>query len=354
MQYLSIAQLLLIAVALNVNCSAQDSFNTMIKRAAEEGAQFHFTNTTCIDSACSIRNEAISHGVNSSDLLKLQDKLDELTEKIDKITVEKKYSPSQLLSSCEEMKQGCTDCPSDYYVISDSHGHTRHVYCNMDDSLCGSEGWMRVAYLNMTDEEEYCPGNFYEYDIGGIRACGRHSSPSGAHCVSTKFSAYDVSYREVCGRVNGYQYGSPDALASNLNNINTHYVDGVSITKGSPRVHIWTFMAALQENSFYTNGRYVCPCAPNSPVNVPSFIGNDYFCESGCPGSWHHGVLYSDDLLWDGKDCGNIEQSCCGDSPWFHKSFTGTSTDYLELRVCGDQSTADEDSPISFVDIYVR
>ena len=314
MQYLSIALLLLI---IDSNYSAQDS-----------------------------------NGVNCSNLFQLEDKLNELSAKIDKV-VQDQYSPSQLLSSCEEIKQGCTDCPSDYYVISDSHGHTRHVYCNMDDSLCGSEGWMRVAYLNMTDEEEYCPGNFYEYDIDGIRACGRHSSPSGGHCVSTKFSVYDVSYREVCGRVHGYQYGSTDALVHSSNNINTHYVDGVSITKGSPRVHVWTFIAALQENSFADDGRKVCPCAPNSPVSVPSFIGNDYFCESGCPGSWHRGVLYPD-LLWDGEDCGIIEQNCCEDPPWFHKSFTGTSTDYLELRVCGDQKTADEDSPITFVDIYVK
>ena len=31
----------------------------------------------------------------------------------------------------------------------------------------------------------------------------------------------------------------------------TAYVDGVSITRGYPRQHIWTFMAAIQENSFY-------------------------------------------------------------------------------------------------------
>ena len=31
------------------------------------------------------------------------------------------------------------------------------------------------------------------------------------------------------------------------------------------------------------NGDRECPCAPNSPVTPASFIGNDYFCESGNP-----------------------------------------------------------------------
>ena len=40
-------------------------------------------------------------------------------------------------------------------------------------------------------------------------------------------------------------------------------------------------MAALQENSFHTTGDHECPCAPNNSVTPQSFVGNDYFCESG-------------------------------------------------------------------------
>ena len=36
-----------------------------------------------------------------------------------------KYKPSQLLHSCEEIKKKCPDCPSDYYMLVDSHGHVR-------------------------------------------------------------------------------------------------------------------------------------------------------------------------------------------------------------------------------------
>ena len=80
-------------------------------------------------------------------------------------------------------------------------------------------------------------------------------------------------------------------------------------------------MAALQENYFYQNGQHECPCAPNSPVSVPSFIGNCYFCESGCPGHWQYNVLYTDPP-WDSKQCGLIEKTCClaPGLPWSYKT----------------------------------
>ena len=34
----------------------------------------------------------------------------------------------------------------------------------------------------------------------------------------------------VCGRVTGYQYGAPDVVNPHVNNINSYYLDGVSIT----------------------------------------------------------------------------------------------------------------------------
>ena len=35
----------------------------------------------------------------------------------------------------------------------------------------------------------------------------------------------------------------------NHNDINSYYVDGVSITRGSPRQHVWTLMAGVHEAS---------------------------------------------------------------------------------------------------------
>ena len=292
-------------------------------------------------------------------------RIDKLTAKINhlmtltNITEPTNYPPSSLLHSCEEINTNWPDSPSDYYLIADTNGHPRHVYCHME-SLCNSGGgWTRIAYLNMSDATEECPPGFKLYSQNGIRACGRPTSLPVNSCQSVKFSTYSISYSQVCGRVIGYQYVSPDAIApyrSQKNNLDGAYVDGVSLTHGNPRKHIWTFMAALQENFFLQDGRHECPCAPNSPVTVPSFIGNDYFCESGCPGHWQWNTFYPGDPLWDGKQCGLIEKACCQAPglPWFHKTVNSPTTDYIEMRICGDEISSWEDSPVDYFEIYVK
>ena len=118
----------------------------------------------------------------------------------------------------------------------------------MDLNCNGERGWMRVGYLNMTDPNEQCPPGFRMYEENGVRACGRQSVLE--LCQSVTYPSHDISYSQVCGRVIGYQQGSPDAIINQPDlGIDGAYVDGVSITRGYPRQHIWTFMAALQENS---------------------------------------------------------------------------------------------------------
>ena len=157
---------------------------------------------------------------------------------------------------------------------------------------------MRVAYLNMSDPTEECPPGFRLYNWNGIRACGR-ASLSGGSCQSVNFPSYSIRYSQVCGQVIGHSIENPDAIYPLTRGqcLNGPYVDGISITCGNPRKHIWTFMAS-------TIGVHECPCAINSPfTTVPSFIGNDYFCESGCP-VFFQGNVNCIDPLWDGKQCG--------------------------------------------------
>ena len=101
----------------------------------------------------------------------------------------------------------------------------------------------------------------------------------------------------------------------------------------------------------------ICPCATNATQQVQSFVGDDYFCESAlATGEWQQ-QLYTSDPLWDGQSCGSDESPCCNvpGIPWFHRDYGNTTTtDYIELRVCADQDTTDEDVPVSFYEIYVQ
>ena len=209
-----------------------------------------------------------------------------------------------------------------------------------------------MGYLNMTDPNEQCPPGFRLYEGIEVGACGRNYSG----CESVTYPSLDISYSQVCGRVIGYQKGATLAIYDQHVGIEGVYVDGVSITRGYPRQHIWTFMAALQENSFYSDGIDQCPCAPNSTVTPASFIGNDYFCESGTPGAWDRTTFRYADPLWNGEQCGLIEEECCNAPgiPWFHKPLQQPTTDYIELRVCGGDDITAEDVPVSLVEIYTK
>ena len=140
---------------------------------------------------------------------------------------------------------------------------------------------MRVAYLNMTDSSEKCPDEFSLYSENGVRACDQPVSSEGS-CVGIAFPSGNIEYSQVCGKVIGYQVGWPDAAYySNKKNIDSNYVDGILLTHGSPRSHIWTFIVGAHENDKWSH----CPCASKDSRNPPPFVGNDYYCESGCPTS---------------------------------------------------------------------
>ena len=68
-------------------------------------------------------------------------------------------------------------------------------------------------------------------------------------------------------------------------------------------------------------------------------------------------TLYTSDPLWDGQGCDGSESPCCNvpGIPWFHRDYgSTTTTDYIELRVCGSEETNDEDVPVSYYEIYVK
>ena len=250
--------------------------------------------------------------------------------------------------SCNDIKTVLPNSPTGYY-----HVNSRNVYCHMGE-LCGTEGgWTRLAYLDMSDSTVNCPTGFKLYESNGVRACGRETSSVGS-CQSVKFSSNGIIYSQVCGRVVGYQYVSPSAVDARITDINSYYLDGISITHGSPRKHIWSFMAGFEESQ---GDGFNCPCSNGSTQTiVQSFIGNDYFCESGNPQGHQSNNLFTQDPLWDGKGCDSLEVNCCSAPglPWFNKIVNSTTTDYIELRVCGDESTDNEDVPVSFYEIYIK
>ena len=221
---------------------------------------------------------------------------------------------------------------------------------------------MQVAKLNMTNSSHQCPpGTRLRTDLFR-RVCGIDRDCPG--CSSSMFSVHGIQYDHVCGRIISYQFATPDTFASYLrdsirqsNSIDDNYVDGISLTHGrDPRKHIWTFAGGLDEIA--SQPRLNCPCTninqAASAMQPPSFIGNDYFCDTGSTGIAHH-IFNFDDPLWDGAGCGP-DNTCCSlnNPPWFLKQLPSNTTDDIEMRMCFDQSSLDEDTPIEIIELYVR
>lgn len=219
---------------------------------------------------------------------------------------------------------------------------------------CGAPGWRRVAYLNMSDVSQNCPGS-WSLITDPKRSCGRPSNASGNTCFSAFFSTQGITYSRVCGRIIGYQFWHPDAFyAARFRSINEAYVDGASLTYGNPRHHIWTFANARDE----IEDRSSCPCTDTNvetDIFIPSYVGQDYFCETGTPpGRRWRNVFEADDPLWDGQGCGP-SSSCCifNNPPWFCKHLPQPASDDLEIRLCSEFKATHENTPIELVEIFV-
>ena len=263
-------------------------------------------------------------------------------------------------TSCKQIanSRATDNLESGYYWVKSGNGTSIRVYCDLKNGFTTSDlGWMRAGLLNMTDSGSECPASLYAMTTPK-RACGRGTTFPG--CTSVFYPAHGISYKQVCGRVTAYQIGTTNAFFAygydSTVTLDSYYVDGVSITHGSPRQHIWTFVAARDEIS---SDSHVCPCTNSkgtqSTSPVPPYVGDNYFCETGTATSAGNGVFYSGDPLWDGFGCGS-GSSCCSETnpPYFCVDLGAEVSNDIELRICGNENRSSEDTPIEFVELYVR
>ena len=84
--------------------------------------------------------------------------------------------------------------------------------------------------------------------------------------MSVKFPTNDVPYNRVSRRVSAYQDKTPDGQCAYIGHhtdqlihtLEEVYIDGVSITHGSPRQRIWSFIASYEEDQIDCHGRMAC------------------------------------------------------------------------------------------------
>ena len=251
-------------------------------------------------------------------------------------------------TSCKEIYHCNPTAPSGYYWISTTTGPLQ-VYCQMDTNNCGNitGGWMRAAYIDMTNENNTCPQGLNHTVASSTRMCTR-SHTGSISCSSVTFPTHGVPYTKVCGRAHGYQFFSASAFHTytydDQTTLDSSYVSGLSVTYGSPRNHIWTFAAGWPPGTYYYYDRHFnCLCDDNLGPAVPPFVGENYFCESeGTVGGGHlQRVWYLDDPLWDSQGCRSWSTCCDRGGPWFTTTLSQEVRDDIEVRMCNNDINDD-------------
>ena len=335
----------------------------------------HFILTSTADTHCSLNDDSTSmaswqsffslfakasydkcHSSSSADLgnftSTIVKQLDEIKQLIGEERAECQKKIEKLNSSlCEKIDQLMDHITSDCPPPEEEE----ITLCNITSS-----DWRRVAYINMTDPEVECPSGLNETtdSITGQRACGRSvdgegrgfAAPGG--CSSVIFPV-NTTYSRVCGYARGYQYSSMDGfLESPRRTINDAYADGLSVTHGNPRKHLWTLAVGNTELFSLLEARCPRDRNPFDFTGVPDFVGNHFYCEAGYIGPpWENRIAW-EDPLWDGQQCVSSTAQSCSRYGWFHRDIAPSQED-VEVRWCADQVRSDENFYTDLLEIWV-
>ena len=191
---------------------------------------------------------------------------------------------------------------------------------------CGGPGWRLAVSLDMSDPSQQCPSPWRESPTP-VRSCFKGSGDPGG-CLGVSFPVSGSAYDRVCGYVTALSERTVDGFHAGPDDIDDSYIDGVSVTRGTPREHIWTFA---------TQGGLNCPCSGGA--SPPSFVEGNYFC-NGQPNQ----ALYS-------MDC----PTCCSFDapPPFSATLKTRNSDDVEVRICTDQEAGNEAAHISYLEMFV-
>ncbi|XP_065882741.1 uncharacterized protein [Dysidea avara] len=272
-------------------------------------------------------------------LLYCTSKLVTATEQCDTYQFSHPFYPGESCKEIYDLNPQTHNRSGYYWLINPP----RHVYCDMEQRVvCGNiGGWTRIASVNITRGDQ-CPTGWTKSSQDGISFCRSPSDNAG--CYPVLFSSKGISYRKVCGMARGYQKGTPDAFRNG---------DTLSITHGNAHQHIWSYAVGLYDMGPYGPS---CPCANNHGHIPPnSYIGSNYYCESGVNRGLDLDAYYLSDPLWDGLDC-PTNNTCCDNPnlPWFYRELDMATMDDVEVRICTDQDFSDEAILVDQLTLYIQ
>ena len=145
--------------------------------------------------------------------------------------------------------------------------------------------------------------------------------------------------------LDAFYVGSTDYIP-----LHSWYMDGVSVTYGSPMRHLWTYTASFDNASAI----YHCPCSPEPGPQPPSFVGSHYYCADNGH-AWRRWTFTPANHAWSNTSQCTAGGTCCDntDMPWFHRQLDTSSSDEVQIRLCSSYSF-DENIGIDEAAIFVK
>eukprot|EP00928_Gymnodinium_smaydae_P052857 TRINITY_DN369_c0_g1_i1.p1 TRINITY_DN369_c0_g1~~TRINITY_DN369_c0_g1_i1.p1 ORF type:complete len:1611 (-),score=299.81 TRINITY_DN369_c0_g1_i1:141-4973(-) len=218
-----------------------------------------------------------------------------------------------------------------------------------------SAGLVRIIDINPLKSPCTTHGLSVATGAGGDSLCVRSGFPMSSvsgNPVAAMAANGDVKgrrlYNRVVGRIEAYQKGSMDAFAAGTRDSSgvdsPNYVDGVSVTIGNPRAHLFTFAVAQSyDTNLGTAG--LCACIPGIQTLV---------CGGSNPPGWLPYGLVTSPLTCDSGTIGG------GDANWQPRRMVVTfdvqvasTTDVVEVRLMADQASGNEDVGIAILTIDI-
>lgn len=240
--------------------------------------------------------------------------------------------------TCAELLAARPGAESGPYVLAG-----RTVECEMDRA---GGGWALVALFD-TREGGVCPSPWRTVDLGEAEppVCARAESQSGSE--DSVELIVPQRYREVMGLALGMQFETPDAFSRGSPvGLDGLYVDGLSLTIGVVRRHVFTYAAG---GSDHDEGESQCPCLGGA--SAPEVVGDQFACESGARDA-AEGWLVGD-LLWD-DDLDPTSCDAVAAPSYFVADLGEPVDDPLEARLMADQESTNEDVGLVRLELFVR
>lgn len=219
----------------------------------------------------------------------------------------------------------------------------RLAHCRM----LGTEGWMRVAHVDMNNQA-VCPGTWQA--TTRPRGCAR-SAVGATGLIRTATFPVGMAYTQLRGHIRAFQVGTLDAFNHGGTPDTTgNYVDGVSITTqvAGQHTHLYTYAMSLRD----LDDAVSCPCHPNA-AQPPADVGSAFACDTGNPTS---GTVLATRVFVDNELFDGLRGSICAptaDPAEFSVSFAQTSAP-VDVRLMGDEDSTNEDVIVTRLELLVR